>query len=432
MDVRRDMIFRWATLIAIGTSLAPLALAQEFLPPPLQSKPAPAPSYSLQDLVALGLGQNPNLQQAGFNIQAAQGRALQSGLYPNPIFNFSGDELGDKTGPPGILTTQVSQEIVLGGKLKLNRAIGAKEIDQAALALQTQRLALLTAIREGYFQVLTNQGRVQVLQHMVKIGKAGQDNAEALLQAKQLAELDVLPLQIEYQRFLADLEVAEKEWVASWHRLAATLGMPQLPMAALSGKLEENLPAVDYERLRDLVLENHPEVLSARIGISKADLAVRRAEVEKIPNVTVGSGYTRQSQNDSNDWLLNVTVPIPVFNRNQGNVLAAHADAGKARFDVNRVQNELANRLALAVGQYAAAKQRADRYRQFILPTARRSYDLTMKAFQGGQFEYLRVIVAQRSIFEANLEYLRALGDAWRAASEIAGLLQMEDWPAVK
>jgi cobalt-zinc-cadmium efflux system outer membrane protein len=119
------------------------------------------------------------------------------------------------------------------------------------------------------------------------------------------------------------------------------------------------------------------------------------------------------------------------FNRNQGNVQAAGAELGKARYEVSRVQNELAGKLAGAHGQFTAAKKRADRYRTSLLPNATKSYELSLLAFKGGQFEYIRVIQAQRTVAEARLEYIRALGDAWRAASEIAGLTLEDDFPTL-
>ena len=401
--------------------------AQPKLQPPA---PANQPSaYSLQDLINISLAQNPALQQAGLNIQAAQGKAYQSGLYPNPTFSFSADELGDRTGPGGILAPSVSQEFVMGSKLKLNRAVAAKDVDQATLALQNQRYSLFTTVRQGYFEVLATQRRVQILGELVKFAQKSQENAEALQKAKQIAELDVLPLQLEFHRLSADLEASQREWIAAWRRLAASIGNPHLQMVALSGSLDEALPNFDFEQARNIVLDIHPEVNFARTGIAKAELALRRAEVEKIPNVTLGAGYVKQYENRSNDVMVQMSVPIPVFNRNQGNVQAARAELGKATFEVTRVQNDLAGRLATAFGQYSASKIRADRYRTSILPTATKSYELSMKAFKGGQFEYLRVIQAQRTISEANLEYIRALGDAWRSASEIAGLLLEDEWP---
>ena len=95
----------------------------------------------------------------------------------------------------------------------------------------------------------------------------------------------------------------------------------------------------------------------------------------------------------------------------------------------SRVENQLTERLATSFGAYASARERAERFRTAILPRARESYKLSLEAYKGGQYEYLRVLEAQRTAAQADLEYNRALGELWRAAGEIAGLLLEEDWP---
>jgi cobalt-zinc-cadmium efflux system outer membrane protein len=404
----------------------PAGMAQ---PPRSPEKFAGPANYSLQDLIEMSLAKNPALQQAGLNIQAAQGKAVQAGLYPNPTVSVTGDELGDRNGPSGIWTAQVGQEIVLGGKLKLSRAAALREVDQATLGLRSQRYFLFTTVRQGYFETLTSQRRVEILDELVKLAQKGLENAEKLMKGAQIAELDVLPFRVELDRLTADFEASQRELIAARRRLAAAIGEPNLPIGNVVGSLEQLFPSYKYEEIHYLVMDAHPDVQSAVVGIERADLVLRRAQVEKIPNVTVGSGYTRQGQNRSSDWLVGVSVPFPLFNRNQGNVQTASAEAGRARYEVSRVQNELAGRLAGAHGQFTAAKKRADRYRTSILPNATKSYELSILAFKGGQFEYLRVIQAQRTVAEARLEYIRALGDAWRAASEIAGLTLEDDFP---
>jgi cobalt-zinc-cadmium efflux system outer membrane protein len=315
---------RTRLLMAAGLAFAcflvsgPLVCAQQYrvvraqLGPP--GEPVQAGQYSLRDLISLSLAKNPALQQAGLTIQAAQGKAVQAGLYPNPTVGVSGDELGDRTGPGGIWTAQVGQEIVLGGKLKLSRAVAQKEVDQATLALQNQRYALFTTVRQGYFEVLTGQRRVELLDELVKLAQKAQDSAESLQKAKQIAELDVLPFRVELDRLTADFEASQRELIAARRRLAAVIGQPNLPIATVVGSLEQLLPSYKYEEIHYLVMEAHPEVQFAVVGINRAELALRRAQVEKIPNVTLGSGYVRQNQNRSSDWLIGVSVPVPVFN----------------------------------------------------------------------------------------------------------------------
>ena len=96
---------------------------------------------------------------------------------------------------------------------------------------------------------------------------------------------------------------------------------------------------------------------------------------------------------------------------------------------VARVENQLVDRLGEAFSTYSAARERAERYRTSILPKAQRTYEMSLKAYQGGQFAYLRVLQAQRAVAETNLELIRSLGEMWDAASQIAGLMLEDHWP---
>ena len=158
-------------------------------------------------------------------------------------------------------------------------------------------------------------------------------------------------------------------------------------------------------------------------------IALRRAEVEWIPNVTLYTGYVYQGQNRSNDFDLGLSAPLPLWNRNQGNIRAAKADLGAAVAEVGRVENGLSERLATAFRGYAGAHARAERYRTELIPRARQAAELLSKAFEQGQFDYLKVLQAQRGVAEASLEYNRSLGEAWKGAADLSGLLLEELWP---
>lgn len=414
--------------LAIG--LAP-AVAQEVVQTLPMPKPAPAAhSIALDDLIRLGLERNPRLAQVGYSIDAARGRALQAGLYPNPNVNATADELGDRTGPGGINTLPlVSQEIVTAGKLRLSRSAASREVDQATWNLAAQRYTLFTGIRQNYFEMLTLQRRVEILDELVKLAEQSVQNTQKLLNAKQVARLDLIQLEVDLERYRAEREATVLELPGAFRRLAAVVGVNGLPGARVAGSLDTPMPNYDLERAQQFVLSEHPELRSAQVGVDRAQVLLRRAQVEPIPNVTLGAGYVRQNQNRSNDVSIGMSLPVPLWNRNQGNIQAAQAQLGEAIQEVGRVENDLVERLATAFRDYAAARLRAERYKTAIIPRARETYELSLKAYQGGQFEYLRVLEAQRSVVQANLEYVRALGDSWRAASVISGLLLEEYWP---
>jgi cobalt-zinc-cadmium efflux system outer membrane protein len=421
---RRSRTIRRGVWLFLGALLGPPPAAVAAGPP---AEPPPPAAVGLDDLVRLALDKNPALRHAGLDIDAARGRAVQAGLYPNLTVGVVGEEIG-KQG--GIYTLPlITQEIVTGGKLRLSRAAAERQVDQAFLAQVQQRFTLFTAVRQGYFESLSIQRRIEVLEQLIRLADQAYEGAQKLLDAKQIAELDALPFQVERDRLRGELDAARRELAAARRRLAATVGVADLPPAPLLGSLEAPLPAYDFEQARAFVLEEHPEIRSARVGVTRAQLTLRREEAEPIPNVTVGAGYQRNFNDRENQARYEVNVPLPLFNRNQGNIQAARAELARAVQEVDRVQNDVVRRLAAAFGEYDAARERAERYRTSILPNARKAYRLALEAFRGGQFEYLRVIQAQRAAAEADLEYVRLLGEAWRAAGEISGLLLEECWP---
>lgn len=389
-------------------------------------------AIGLDDIIGLAMARNPKLSQSMFAIDAARGKAEQAGLMPNPTLMIEGQELGDVMGPAGIWTAPFfSQEIVTAGKLRLARAAACREVDQANLQLHAQRFALLTVIRQGYFDVLTLQRRAEILGELVQLAEKSAENTRKLVEARQAARLDLLQMEVELERIRAERDATQRELPAAFRKLAAVAGVPDLAYMPLVGTLDAPMPNYDLEAAANLVREAHPEAIAARVGVDKAQLQLRRAQVERIPNVTVGAGYMRQNQNLSNDWAISVSLPVPLWNRNQGNVRTAQAQVGESATEAVRVENDLVERLAMAHREFAAARQKADRYRAAILPRAKETYELSLQAFRGGQFEYLKVLQAQRAVAEANLEYVKALGEAWKGASGISGLMLEEIWPLV-
>ena len=426
-----------ATPAAVTGPASPPAAAPRVPPPAVvqaqfaESPPATASSaLDLAELIRLTVAGNPRLAQVAWAVEAARGQAVQVGLYPNPTLTANGDEIGDRQGPGGTWTAPlITQEVVTAGKLGLSRAAALRGVDQAALDLVAERYRLFTGVRQAYWEVVTLKRRAVILRELITLSEKSVENARTLLNAKLGSELDVVQLEVDRERYRAELDAATRSLPGARRRLAASVGVPDLPDADIAGDLDTPLPDYDLARVRAYVVGIHPDIRSAQIGVERARLLVRRAEVEPIPNVTVGAGYVRQNQNKSDDYTLSVSVPVPAFNRNQGNVFAAKARLGEAVNQVGVAQNTIVGQLAAAFATYEAAKARAGRYREAVVPKAEETYRLSLKAYQGGQFEYLRVLQAQRAVAEARLEVVRSRGEAWQAASTVAGLMLEDQWP---
>jgi cobalt-zinc-cadmium efflux system outer membrane protein len=118
-----------------------------------------------------------------------------------------------------------------------------------------------------------------------------------------------------------------------------------------------------------------------------------------------------------------VQLPIPLYDRNQGNITAAVANLRRAMDEADRVQLQLQQRLAEVWRRYESAQTQAQIYRTQILPRARETLDLTTQAYEGGQIDFLRVLTPRRTFFENQMKYLEALIELRQAEAELQGFL---------
>ena len=391
---------------------------------------AATPGMTLDALVALGLEQNPRLAKVSFGVEAARGRAYQAGLYPNPLVELKWDELGDVQSRSGVNTLPlVTQELVMGRKLKLSRAAAEREVEQASWGVMAERYAMLSEIRTAYFDVLALQERVRLLCEIRGYGRDVTKTVRSLRDdAKQLADIDVLPVEAELARYEADVDSAQAEKAAAYKRLAALLGVHRLAITKVAGRLADySFPDYDAQGTPMYVLSVHPEIQIAQWGVEKAKFVVQRAKAEPIPNLNVNGGYVRQNQNFSDDYTLGVSASIPLWNKNQGNIRAAEAELCAAMQEVGRIENDLTDRVATALREFAAARKRAEKY-QAVVNKAEQAQDIATED-QRRNLSPLMVLELQRSARQARLERLKSLGDAWKAAATISGLTIEDNWP---
>lgn len=382
---------------------------------------------TLEELTALAESSSPTLRQAAANVEAARGNAVQVGLYPNPLLIGGANQI---VGNQSQYYSALSQEIVTMQKLRLNRAAATRQVMQAEQEFVITRFQLLTAVRQGYMMTLAAQRRNEVLVRLVEIARKSMQAAERLQQAGEGTRTDTLLFEIEVEKAEVALENSEARLIAARRELAAALGLRDMEIGRINGNLTESLERIAAQVLIDGYVPYNASVQIAELEIDRSKYLIRRAEVEPIPNVTVYAGYQRQIEPAlHNMGLLTLSVPLPVWNQNQGNITSAYANLAKAHADVETVQNSLAKQMADAGGRYRVADQQSRRYEQKIVPKAREGVKIIQEGFSQGQFDFLRLLQAQRILVESNLGFIDSLETRWTAAADMAGLAQIEEFP---
>ena len=380
---------------------------------------------TLADLEGIAFQSNPTLAAATARWQAAQGREVQAGLYPNPVIGYHATEISN-LGTAGQQGGFIGQKIITGGKLHLDRAIAGKEAEAVRFSLQAQEKRVVTDVRLRYYEVLVAQRRVELTKQLVDIGDNLVEATQTLLKGRQGTENDLLQAQIRAEQARILHDNAGNDHIEAWQRLVTVIGVPTLSMKPVLGDPDAHLPNYTWEDCRQLVLNNHPELNAALTRVHKERIAIVRARKEPIPNVDVFVSVRHHNVTESEVANVQVGIPIPIFNRNQGNIRAAESDWIAAQKEVGRIELQLMDRLAKTFRRYANAHKQVDRYRQGILPGARKSLELVSRGYTKGQVEYLMLLTAQETYVNTNLAYLTSLLNLRTSVSEMEGQLLSE------
>ena len=384
----------------------------------------------LEALFALALEANPDLAIARARAEAARGKLVQAGLYPNPTVGIDAQQIGLKKteGQPG---PSFSQEIVTNGKLDLAQAAAAHGVAVADWQAITQWYDVTARIRAAFYEVLTAQREVKVSEEVLEIAKKGLDTNERLAKAGTVGEPDVLRARVEFNQTENRLQIARQRLLASWKLLATAVGKPDLRLAALDGDLDHGMPDYEYEPLRAAVMQRSSELQETKAAVLQAQRELDLAIAQVCPNVdvTLIPAYDIAEKNPL--LTATVTVPVPIFNRNQGNIMAARAEVARAVHSTQQAQVRLTERLATAYQRYEVARKTVAVFEEKVLPDATESLRLIRVAFDTGdpKFDFNAVLDAQRTLANARLSLIQARGETWKAVSEIEGLLQRDAAP---
>lgn len=377
---------------------------------------------SVEDFLAMAEAKNPTLAQARSYVRRSEEQARQAAFWPNPSIGYSGDHIrgGDYGG--GEQGAYVQQEIVLGGKLGLRRDIYQQQAKADQIRVDEQRYCIRNSVQQAFCRALTSQSLVVVRQRLLNVALDAVETAHQLANIGQADAPDVLQAEVEAEQAKVDFVHAQRQYLQDFYTLAAVAGAQELMVSPLKGELEPS-PQINTEEQVANILAESPAVKRAEQQVAVVEVRINSAKREPVPNLTVRAGewwsgevIESSRQAAGPESFVDVSVSLPLWNRNQGNIEAAKVELERAKQEVVRTQLYLKQQAEPLVQEYLSSEFEADRYRSELLPRARRAYELYLMKYQQMAATYPQVLVSQRTLFQLQVDYLRALEMEWSSA----------------
>ncbi|QDV78341.1 TolC family protein [Botrimarina mediterranea] len=364
-------------------------------------------SYQLDDLLALAAKNNPTLVQARLHISAELGKALQAGLYPNPVFSYEADQIfvrnEEKSNTAGEFQGGILQQrFVTAGKLRLSREKYLRRANVSEHLAMAQQFRVCNDVRIHFYNALAASQTLAIRRELVKTAEDGAVTAQESYNMGQARRPEVRRANVMLQRARLDLLSAENTYNESFRRLASLVGA-QIEVGALSGELLPQCPPLSFDEVLARLVAESPELAAARAKLAVDQATVQRERVEWVPDVVVrgGSGYNFESKETV--AVAGVSLEIPFYDRNQGTIRQAQADYTRQRREIERVELDLRNRLAMTYQQYLTGLQHAAEYESLILPELKAAYAELLESYKDNRVEWPNVLMAQSDYFDARL-----------------------------
>ncbi|WP_224956978.1 TolC family protein [Geomonas subterranea] len=385
---------------------------------PVFAEPQP---LSLQQAVAAALNNNPELVSLRKEAGVLDAAAVRAGVLPNPTLELEG-ATGALTGSSddSNLSLGISQEFLLGDKRLKRHAVAERDLAAYRWQVADRERAVKEQVQAAYCDVLLAQERVGLARHSIELNKQLLQVAVDRLAAGDIPELEMYLVRVELVRSEGNLIELQRALLDSRAKLFALVALPPAASPVLGDTLNGNDVRVNGAGdLKQVAMQNRPDLKALHAAMQRSDAEVGLAEAEGIPNLTAGIAVSRdtssmeiggaEGRETAYTIGVKISMPIPVFDRNQAGQQEARAKRSSAEIRLQGAAAIVEREVDSAHASLANAEKVLSLFRSDILRQLDENLKLTQEAYRLGEVGILAVIEEQKKYFEVSDSYLAAL-----------------------
>lgn len=402
------------------------ALNKNISPLDTTSKVVISDTLTFSDALSKALLENPQLQSFGWQIRVREAERLQTSLLPNPKLEAEMENFGG-TGPfEGLdnreITIRLGQKILLGAdRMKRKRLAGYNQ-KLAGWDYETQRLEVLTGLTQAYVSALEAQMQWRQQQELVDVAQKLFDSISAQVEAGKVSPIAETRANVELSRVRIDLQNARARFEAARSNLASFWGSKQPQFGGLAGTLGPTEPVPAYQNITQYIQRN-PDVARWATEMQQRESRLALERAKGIPNPTISGGYKRFEDLGAEAAVVGISIPLPFFDRNQGNIQAAKYQINRLESQREGAVTEVNRALQESYSTLQASYHEVQQLQEEVLPGAESAFEGIQTGYRQGKFDYLEVLDAQRTLFTSRTRYIQALAEYNRAVAEVERLI---------
>ncbi len=394
-------------------------------------------SLTLKDAISLAIGRNPILAAAKCDIQASEGDRIAASKRLNPAFSLQAEDLPIRTHPGPFFQTQeitsrIDYEIETGGRRRLRTQAADQALEAQKLAYQNQIRLIRLEVERAFFHTILAKSNLEASRLIL-------DQAERVISLNRvryeqgdISALDLNRIEVETLKFQDDVFQADLASRNAKSSLLALLHAPDLSRdVEVIGMLpvgyqnpeRELPPQAPLDELIRIALQQRPDLAAHQWEQKRADTETLLQRAIRSPNITVGGGYKRNLID--NAVVFGVTIPLKIFNRNQGEIVRADAEQMRSTNLVAAAQKQIQLDVQQAYNAVDINRRRVDYIRTQQLKKAEEASHVTLQSYNLGGATLIDYLDAQRTYRDALRIFNQALFDERISLYELASSIAL-------
>jgi cobalt-zinc-cadmium efflux system outer membrane protein len=403
-------VLRRRACTALAGALAGLMVRERCVAEPL----------TLAQALAAARSNNPDLLAVRQELEIARGRLVKA-EYPSQ-FNpeLAGEGAQRRLGAGGSGTdygVALSQEVEVAGQRGARIAEARVNLEVTEQRVRDRTRLIEADVKQAFFSALARRQRRDLFQRVELLNRRVRDASKARVDAGESPVMEANLAEIRFGQARKDTIVAERDYAAAMLTLKRLLNVPPERALDPTGELRGTPTVYVVAELLTRATHSRPDVLAGRRELTRVDAEAALTRRLVVPNPTFEAFYRQEASAEGADHIAGggVRIPLPVFDRRQGELVALAGRHRQAQFEIDATVRTVEQEVAAAFQDYEAARREVEIFEHDILARADENFRFIETAYRAGKIDFLQFIVVQNDLVSAQLSYVDSLA-AFRTA----------------